>query len=140
MERNVTFFDMTESLGQFVLSGKANMSRDCELQAADNCPMARELAKSEYNQGFVQRVRSAREARGLTQDGVAQLLDMEQDTYKQYESPTRFTLLPHDLIERFCLACGITEKWLITGKGPGPKLLEMPAPRKRAGAKKARAA
>ena len=75
--------------------------------------MAMIEAKSEYQKAFTARTKQAREAR-YTQDALANILGIFQDTYKQYE---KRTLLPHYMISKFCAACGITEKWLLTGKG-----------------------
>jgi transcriptional regulator with XRE-family HTH domain len=71
------------------------------------------MGKSEHKQLFMNRVREARERRGLTQDQIAKVLGMHQGTYHKYESRS---YLPHDLIERFCLACAIDIDWLFTGQ------------------------
>lgn len=71
-------------------------------------------AKSAYHDGFIQRVKQAREASGYSQEVMAGLLGMQQGTYKQYESRS---LLPHYLFERFCLITRCDIIWLVAGKG-----------------------
>lgn len=115
---------MTESLGQIVLDDKDPVSSDWPTAADDTRPMSKPQSKSQYKDDFIARVRRAREARGLTQNGIAELLGIDQGKYKQYESRS---YLPHDLIPRFCLACGVDHGWLFTGKGKGP--LTLPHPR-----------
>lgn len=99
-------------IGQFVLNGKANLSCDSEGPLGQNPGMDQDHAASAYKQAFISRVKSAREARGLTQTGIATLLGIGQDTYKQYEVRS---YLPHYLVPKFCLACGVDASWLFNG-------------------------
>jgi hypothetical protein len=69
-----------------------------------------------YRERFRLRVRIARETR-YSQTAIAKLLRIKQDKYKQYETRS---MLPYEMLEDFCLACGVTIEWLVTGKGIGP--------------------
>ncbi len=111
MERNDLGAGMPESLGQNVLNHKATLSRDCEPARAEKAGMVKGSTKSAFKAEFIARTRQARIARGYSQEQMAALLDMAQGTYKQYESRS---LLPHDLVPRFCLLCGVDERWLFT--------------------------
>jgi transcriptional regulator with XRE-family HTH domain len=73
--------------------------------------------KSQYRKEFLARTKLARMSTGLSQGEFANLLGMKQDRYKQYETRT---LLPHYLIVDFCEKCGVSEEWLISGRGPSP--------------------
>lgn len=120
--------DMDASLGQLVLNIKPKVSYDCGRPRELLCPMAEKLSKTAFQTDFKRRTKAARVARNLTQDGIAELLDIPQDQYKQYETRG---LLPHDLIPRFLLATGVEWAWLYTGHGRGPSLAEIaPAPLK----------
>jgi DNA-binding XRE family transcriptional regulator len=55
----------------------------------------------QYRHAFLARTAQARERAKYTQAEIAEILDITQDTYKQYEKRTP---LPHYLIPRFCLA------------------------------------
>lgn len=72
---------------------------------------------SEFRAAFKRRTALAREARGYTQEQLAELLNTTQGSYQKYEGRS---LLPHHLVERFCLLCGIDSNWLLTGKGRAP--------------------
>lgn len=98
-------------LGQSVLICKPTLSRDGADFCGQNVPMANASA---YKAAFMERIRDARTARGLTQEGIAILLGITQDTYKQYETRS---YLPHQLVPRFCLACGIDPAWLFDADG-----------------------
>ena len=111
MERNDRGAGMPESLGQNVLNHKANLSRDCEAVRVEKAPMVKGSTKSAFKAAFIARTKQARIARGYSQEQMAALLDMPQGTYKQYESRS---LLPHDLIPRFSLLCGLDANWLFT--------------------------
>lgn len=78
--------------------------------------MADETA-SAYRAGFLGRVRAARELRFGTQEELCEVLGLAQPTYHKYETRS---LMPHMLIPRFCLACGVSTDWLIAARGPGP--------------------
>lgn len=69
---------------------------------------------AEYRASFLRRTKEARAASGFTQEQLAKLLDMPQDKYKTYEVRS---LLPHSLIERFCLITRVDPLWLLTGSG-----------------------
>ncbi|MBN8955257.1 MAG: helix-turn-helix transcriptional regulator [Rhizobiales bacterium] len=110
-------------LGQIVLTNKANMSHDCGLRLRNHLAMGKTQPQtpadaSTYKSDFIARVKEAREARGVTQEWLAERLGIEQDKYKQYETRS---FLPHQYVEMFCLACGISETWLFTGKGDAPR-------------------
>ena len=79
--------------------------------------MATIQAKSEFQKAFTARTKQARKARGFTQAQISDILRISQDMYKHYE---KRSLLPHHMIATFCIVCGITEKWLLSAKGPGP--------------------
>ncbi|MDB5579806.1 MAG: hypothetical protein JWR80_4982 [Bradyrhizobium sp.] len=85
--------------------------------------MPSEQSKTEYKRHFIERVKAARVARGYTQHDIAELLDIDQGNYKQYETRS---FLPHDLVPRFCLACGVDCMWLFSAKGKGPQMLPQP--------------
>jgi transcriptional regulator with XRE-family HTH domain len=72
--------------------------------------------KKAFWESFCARVKLARERRGLTQEEVANVLDIAQGLYKHYESRSP---LPHHLIPKFCLLCAISIDWLYTGRNPG---------------------
>lgn len=120
---------MDGNLGQSVLNSKANVSFDyANLPVLQSC-MLGDQAKTVFKQEFTKRVALARVGRNYTQAQLADKLGMEQDKYKQYE---RRSLLPHDLIPRFCELCDIDTAWLFTGRGLAPRLeVERPAPKKR---------
>lgn len=120
----VTSRSMQDQLGQNVLICKPILSHDLPAVESHNCPMAKEPGKSAFKQRFIQRVRWARDSRGLSQDGIAALMGISQDTYKQYETRS---YLPHDLVPLFLLATGVDAQWLYTEKGKGPISAEPPA-------------
>jgi len=71
--------------------------------------MAAKDGISDFRQGFIRRTAEAREAAGLTQEAVATILGIAQDTYKQYEVRSA---LPHRFILPFCAATRISLEWL----------------------------
>ena len=77
----------------------------------------RSRTPKEYRLAFVMRVKEARRRTGLTQEQIAELLQIPQPTYAKYESANRQhgRLLPHDLVAPFCRACGCSVAWLISG-------------------------
>lgn len=81
--------------------------------------MAQGQTKAQLRQEFISRVKRAREARLLSQEGISVLLGIAQDKYKWYETK-RF--MPHEYVSKFCLACGIDEHWLFTGLGKAPAM------------------
>jgi DNA-binding XRE family transcriptional regulator len=116
IDLNESGASMPAFLGQTVLNIKAKVSHDCTAGLGQNRLMAKEA--SLYKQQFIARVKLARAARGLNQREMAEVLQMAQDTYKQYETRT---MLPHHLIPRFCTICAIDTNWLFTGHGRGPR-------------------
>lgn len=103
-EPNSVNSDMQKSLGQFVLKIKPNVSSDCDHRAALALVAMDRDSASNFKAVFIARVKAAREVR-FTQAEIAGLLEIPQDRYKQYETRS---LLPHWLIPKFCLACGVT--------------------------------
>ena len=71
------------------------------------------VGETKYHDEFLRRVREAREAVGYTQVEIADLLGIPQDHYKQYETRS---MMPHELIPRFCLAARVSLDWLMTGR------------------------
>ena len=82
----------------------------------------RSRTPKEYRLAFVMRVKEARRRTGLTQEQIAELLQIPQPTYAKYESANRQhgRLLPHDLVAPFCRACGCSVAWLISGVANTP--------------------
>lgn len=113
--------DMPDILGPIVLNVKADLSYDLEPAGGDTPVMADRMSESEEKAAFIGRVKEARMARFLTQKPICALLDLDQGTYKQYESRTP---LPHRLIPKFVAATGVSYEWLLTGEGQGPIVLE----------------
>ena len=79
--------------------------------------MSKTATNAEFKGTFIARVRWARIGRGYNQAEAAELLGIEQGKYQKYETRP---YLPHYLILRFCLACGVDPAWLFSGKGRGP--------------------
>lgn len=94
----------------------------------------RSYMDDEYRRAFIERVKEAREVAGFSQDEMAALLGIEKDTYRRYEGPRHNqppTIMPQSLITKFCIACHISERWLLSGQADGaPKSIHAP-PRKR---------
>lgn len=105
---------MPDLIGPIVLNVKANVSSDEPGTFSNPHAMGKDPSATDFKAAFTARIRAAREARGYTQADMARLLDpdMTQDKYKQYEGRS---LLPHQYIERFCLATGVDERWLFSG-------------------------
>lgn len=121
IERNEVRSDMPSHLGHLVLKRKAILSCDYDSAFGKNTAMPERMSETEEKAAFIRRVKIAREARFPTQTPMLTLLEIEQGTYKQYETRTP---LPHRLIPKFCAACGVSLEWLLTGEGQGPKQLE----------------
>lgn len=102
---------------QIVLFRKANVSHDCGRLFGLNLGVAKTPSATAYKDEFILRTRWAREASGLTQYEIATLLQIEQPLYAKYENRS---MLPHRLMEAFCLATRIDLTWLIAEKGRGP--------------------
>ena len=92
------------------------MSHDSKRAVRDNVSMAR-MSEMEEKAAFIGRVRQAREAAFDTQKPMQTILDIDQGTYKQYETRTP---LPHRFIPKFCAATNVSMEWLLTGEGKGP--------------------
>lgn len=108
-ERNEAISRMEILIRPFVLKDKSMVSSD--FAPGDGCNVL--MGKTDYKQAFMDRVRQAREARGLNQEQMATLLGIKQSKYHKYESRS---YLPHDLVPLFCLAAGVEEHWLFTGR------------------------
>ena len=94
----------------------------------------RRCVPSLYRKEFCDRVKRAREGVGISQTDMAELLQVDQGTYKQYEGdqgrrrrrgllsdepkPPRFTLMPHDLLPLFCALTGKDPWEMLTGQHP----------------------
>jgi hypothetical protein len=115
MERNEF---IASCLGQPVLKIKANVSHDYEHPLGQHVQMDR-MSETEEKLAFIQRVKQARMARFETQAPMLTILELDQGTYKQYETRTP---LPHRHIPKFCAATGVSMEWLLTGEGKGPNL------------------
>ena len=74
--------------------------------------MAHPYTPTTYRRPFLQRVRSARTVAGLSPAEIAERLKIPKDTYLRYETRT---LLPHHLVEAFCVVTGCNLVWLLTG-------------------------
>lgn len=88
------------TLRQDVLNVKPNKSQDCGFRRCLNV----DVNISDHKQQFLLRTKEARERRGFTQEEIAVLLDIKQTVYHKYEVRS---YMPHYLIRRFCIACGI---------------------------------
>jgi len=75
------------------------------------------MSETEEKLAFIRRVKQAREAAFDTQRPMQTILDVDQGTYKQYETRTP---LPHRFIPKFCAATNVSLEWLLTGEGKGP--------------------
>lgn len=93
------------------------MSYDMGLPLGPDRPMARPDS-AEYKKDFIARIKYAREASGMTQDEIADLFQMRQDTWSKYETRTP---LPHIFIPKFCSIVRCDIYWLLTGKGTAPE-------------------
>jgi hypothetical protein len=76
------------------------------------------VTPQEYRAAFAAaRVRQARIAARYPLEEMALLLGVTWETYTKYEGRGA-SLMPHNLIVPFCLACRVSVKWLLTGIGP----------------------
>lgn len=108
---------MPPNLGRAVLKSKAEMSHDQNSNLGQSVRMKKN-AESGFQANFIGRVRAAHAQRFETTTAGATALGMDQGRYKQYLTRTP---LPIEIIEQFCVICGVTVEWLVTGKGAGPK-------------------
>lgn len=115
---------MPPSLGLSVLNVKDDASRDPGSILGHSVLMGSRSGNSKYRYDFVLRVRAARRALGeeFTQEKMAGALQIDQGTYKTYESLTKPRPLPPQLQEPFCAICHVKFEWLITGHGNGPRI------------------
>jgi ribosome-binding protein aMBF1 (putative translation factor) len=67
---------------------------------------------SEFNAGFIARVRELREARGLSQQDAADSLQIPFERYRKYEQGT---MMPHRLIQPFIFMVDGDLNYLMTG-------------------------
>jgi hypothetical protein len=74
--------------------------------------MTRDIATTAFRDNFIKRTQIARNKANYSQHAISLLLQIDQGTYKQYETRS---LLPHALIPPFCALCGISLHWLFTG-------------------------
>lgn len=109
---------MPELLGQAVLKIKAKMSREEPILLGDYASYMDRMSETEEKAHFIGRTVAARRARYATQKEICALLEVDQGTYKQYETRTP---LPHRLIPKFCIATGVSMEWLLSGEGKGPR-------------------
>jgi len=84
--------------------------------AAVTTPRKRRVTPREYRAAFAARVRQARTGARCPVDEMALLLGVTRDTYTKYEGRGA-SLMPHNLIVPFCLACRVSVEWLLTGIG-----------------------
>lgn len=89
------------------------VSHDSRHSLTQNTPMS-DASGTDYKAKFLQRTKEAREKANFTQEQIAKVLQITQDTYKQYEIRS---LLPHRYIGAFCAATRVSETWLLTGQG-----------------------
>jgi DNA-binding transcriptional regulator YiaG len=73
----------------------------------------RETTPTEYRDAFLKRVATAREALGLNQTKMAELLGLTQGHYKQYESRT---IMPHHILVEFCRVTKQHPWYMLTGQ------------------------
>src|SRR6188472_3062605 len=85
--------------------------------AAITTPRRRRVTPRQYRASFAARVRQARTSARYPIDEMALLLGITRDTYTKYEGRGA-SLMPHNLIVPFCLACRVSVEWLLTGIGP----------------------
>ena len=92
---------------------------------------------TEYRDGFILRVRLARQTAGFSPTQMADILRVKPNTYRLYEGPRANqppTIMPTHLIPLFCTVCRISEKWLLAGEGRGPSHASpLPAAKKKRG-------
>jgi DNA-binding XRE family transcriptional regulator len=107
-------------LREFVIKSKSLLSLDPNLSRDSQDDLSHSLAMTDYLDEFTQRVLSARVAAQLSQEQIAHVLQVPQPTYSKYEGRS---LMPHRYMWTFCLTCGVSVEWLVTGQGPGVPLV-----------------
>ena len=124
---------MASPLGQLVLDGKYNLSCDWGKVPGENERMGQKLSETEQKKAFIRRTKEARLAAFPKQGPMLTILDLDQGTYKQYESRSP---LPHRFIPKFCAATQVTMEWLLAGEGDGPAAVHVDKPFRKARAKR----
>jgi ribosome-binding protein aMBF1 (putative translation factor) len=104
---------MPRNMGHNVPQSKQFLSHDPMGLLAHNAGMVDE---AEYKRGFLARVRAAREGRRWRQEDIAELMGMDRNHYKQFETRT---YLPRHLMPLFCKLTGISLEYLLTGQEKG---------------------
>ncbi len=80
--------------------------------------MTRENPEAEaYKSAFIERTKELREARGWSQQRMAQMLGIPLENYKKYEQRT---ILPHYLIDRFAALVGRDISYVMIGEAANP--------------------
>lgn len=105
------------------------MSHDLAAVLGNNSPMDQAQPLSEFERDFIARTRAARKKRFKSQQALCDVLSIDQGLYKHYET---HRLLPVELLWRFIQACEVDPKWMLSGRGNGPAVEPLPAPRERA--------
>jgi transcriptional regulator with XRE-family HTH domain len=80
---------------------------------------------AKFKMEFCERIALARSHKHWTQQQMADALGIELSAYQKYE---KRSLLPHDLVYRFCLICDIELDWLFTGRSHLPLPRQNPEP------------
>jgi DNA-binding transcriptional regulator YiaG len=107
-------------LREFVVKSKSLLGDAPKLSQDSQDELSHSQAMTDYLDEFTQRVLSARVAAQLSQEQIAHVLQVPQPTYSKYEGRS---LMPHRYMWTFCLACGVSVEWLVTGQGPGVPLV-----------------
>lgn len=123
-QKHISFGDLSDGACDAILDNGVNqelwglhdMSRT-RSGAAITTPRRRRVTPRQYRTAFAARVRRARTAARYPVDEMALLLGVTRDTYTKYEG-REASLMPHNLIVPFCLACRVSVEWLLTGIGP----------------------
>jgi hypothetical protein len=71
----------------------------------------------EFSHRLLPSAMQARTAARYPIDEMALLLGVTRETYTKYEGRGA-SLMAHNLIVPFCLACRVSVEWLLTGIGP----------------------
>lgn len=93
--------------------------------ASTDCPVRRDgqsvtilglMTPTEFRKAFVGRVRQIRESLGWSPTHMAEMMNVEIESWRKYEKRTP---LPHHLIPKFCLLTGVDVWYLFTGERVG---------------------
>jgi ribosome-binding protein aMBF1 (putative translation factor) len=104
---------MPRNMGHNVPQSKHFLSHDPAAAPAHSVGMVDE---ADYKRGFLARTRAAREGRQWRQEDIAELMGMDRNHYKQFETRT---YLPRHLMPLFCKLTGISLEYLLTGHDKG---------------------